>query len=212
MGGLVKAIPVTYVMIVIGSLALMGFPFLTGFYSKDILLELTYGTYHFTGLFAYWLGTLSAFFTSFYSIRLIYLTFLKPNNSSVGVISHAHESSWIMLIPLLILCFGSIFVGFIAKDLFLGLGVDTWNSSLFQLANHVSFFEAEFLPFYVKLIPFFFSMAGVASAILIYQIYENKLVELVVYKKIYYIYSFLIRKWYFDVIYNHYIVNLTYLY
>jgi len=53
MGGLLKVIPVTYIMIVVGSLALMGFPFLTGFYSKDILLELAYGTYHFTGLFAY---------------------------------------------------------------------------------------------------------------------------------------------------------------
>ncbi|MBX7076458.1 MAG: hypothetical protein K1X33_03950 [Methanobacteriaceae archaeon] len=68
---------------------------------------------------------MSAFFTSFYSIRLIYLTFLKPNNSSAVIISHAHESAPVMLIPLLILCFGSIFVGFIAKDLFLGLGVDT---------------------------------------------------------------------------------------
>lgn len=207
MGGLVKAIPVTYVMIVIGSLALMGFPFLTGFYSKDILLELTYGTYHFTGLFAYWLGTLSAFFTSFYSIRLIFLTFIKPNNSSAVIVSHAHESSLVMLLPLLILCFGSIFVGFLAKDLFLGLGVDTWNSSLFQLVNHISYFEAEFLPFYIKLIPFIFSMCGVGSAILVYNIYDKKLVNLIVYKKIYYIYSFLIRKWYFDVIYNHYIVK-----
>jgi len=116
MGGLIKVIPITYIMIVVGSLALMGFPFLTGFYSKDILLELTYGTYHISGLFAYWLGTLSAFFTSFYSIRLVYLTFIKPNNSSYSDISNAHESSIVMLIPLWILGFGSIFVGFLFKD------------------------------------------------------------------------------------------------
>lgn len=207
MGGLVKVIPVTYVMIVIGSLALMGFPFLTGFYSKDILLELTYGTYHFTGLFAYWLGTLSAFFTSFYSIRLIYLTFLKVNNNTHSIVSHAHESSWVMLIPLLVLCFGSIFVGFLAKDLFLGLGVDTWNNSLFQLTNHISYFEAEFLPFYIKLIPFTFSIGGVCTAILIYNFYEGKLVDLTVYRRYYYIYSFFVKKWYFDVIYNHFIVK-----
>jgi NADH-ubiquinone oxidoreductase chain 5 len=207
MGGLVKIIPVTYVMIVIGSLALMGFPFLTGFYSKDIILELNFGTYHFSGLFAYWLGTISAFFTSFYSIRLIYLTFLKPTNSSKIIISHAHESSMVMLLPLLILCFGSIFVGYIAKDLFLGLGVDTWNSSLFQLYTHVSSFEAEFLPFSVKLIPLFFSLSGMFCAMLVYQIFELKFVSLNFYKKVYSIYSFFSKKWYFDQIYNYYIVN-----
>jgi len=71
------------------------------------------------------LGTLSAFFTSFYSFRLIYLTFIKTTNSSIPIINNAHESPVIMLIPLLILCIGSIFVGFMAKELFLGLGVDT---------------------------------------------------------------------------------------
>jgi len=208
MGGLVKILPVTYIMIMIGSLALMGFPFLTGFYSKDILLELTYGTYHFTGLFAYWLGTLSAFFTAFYSIRLIFLTFLKSNNSSLPIIKHAHESSWVMLIPLIILGFGSIFIGFIAKDLFLGIGVDTWNSALFQQVNHVSYFEAEFLPFYIKLIPVIFSLSGVLLAFFVYNFYERKFLSLFFYKKVYYIYSFFIRKWYFDVIYNNYVVKL----
>jgi proton-translocating NADH-quinone oxidoreductase chain L len=207
MGGLVKVIPITYVMIVIGSLALMGFPFLTGFYSKDILLELTFGTYHISGIFAYWLGTLSAFFTSFYSIRLIYLTFLKSTSSSKTFISHAHESSTVMLIPLFALCFGSIFVGFLAKDLFLGLGVDTWNSSLFQLITHVSFFEAEFLPFQIKLIPFIFSMSGLLLAVCIYQVYEKNVISLNIYKRFYYIYSFFSKKWYFDNIYNTYIVN-----
>ena len=211
MGGLIKIIPVTYVMIFIGSLALMGFPFLTGFYSKDILLELTYGTYHFSGLFAYWLGTLSAFFTSFYSIRLIYLTFIKINNSNNNTVSNAHESSSIMLIPLLILCVGSIFVGYVAKDLFLGLGVDTWNNSLFQLVTHISFFESEFLPFYIKLIPFIYSMLGVLTAVMFYNVYEDKFVTLNFYKNIYFFYSFFIKKWYFDVLYNYFVVkNILY--
>ncbi len=143
MGGLVNILPITYTMIVIGSLALMGFPFLTGFYSKDILLELTFGTYHFTGLFAYWLGTISAVFTCFYSIRLILITFLKYNNSNRIIVEYAHESSIIMLIPLLILCFCSIFIGYFAKELFIGAGVDTWNNALFQLPIHFSFFEAD---------------------------------------------------------------------
>lgn len=206
MGGLVKLVPITYVMILIGSLALMGFPFLTGFYSKDILLELSFGTYHFTGFYAYWLGTFSAFFTSFYSIRLIFLTFLKQTNSSKHIIMHVHESSIVMLLPLLLLFLGSIFVGFLFKDLFLGLGVDTWNTSLFQLVNHVSFFESEFLSYHIKLIPLIFSMTGVFLAM---QVYTNvlNLNSLGLFKKIYYFYSFFSKKWYFDNIYLYYIIN-----
>ena len=206
MGGLIKLIPVTYVMILVGSLALMGFPYLTGFYSKDILLELSFGTYHFTGLYAYWLGTLSAFFTSFYSIRLIYLTFIKKNNNSKKIVSNIHESSYVMLVPLLILFFGSVFIGFFFKDLFLGLGVDTWNTSLFQLVNNVSFFESEFLPYEIKLIPLIFSLSGVYFAIKIYSFSIN-LSSLYYLKKNYYISSFFFKKWYFDNLYNHYIVN-----
>jgi len=207
MGGLVKVIPITYIMIVIGSLALMGFPFLTGFYSKDILLELSFGTYYFTGIFAYWLGIISAFFTAFYSIRLIYLTFLKITNADKDIISAAHESDMLIMLPLFILAFGSIFVGFLAKDLFLGIGVDTWNHALFQLVSHNSSIEAEFLSFYIKLIPLIFSLAGVFLAIILYDVYEIKFVNLVYYKNLYYFYSFFSKKWYFDIIYNHFIVR-----
>jgi NADH-ubiquinone oxidoreductase chain 5 len=207
MGGLVKLIPITYVMILIGSLALMGFPFLTGFYSKDILLELSFGTYHFTGLYAYWLGTFSAFFTSFYSVRLIALTFLKQTNSSKQIIINVHESSLIMLIPLLLLFLGSVFIGFLFKDLFLGLGVDTWNTSFFQLINHISFFESEFLTYHIKLIPLIFSMLGIYFA---NKIYSNKfnINSLNWFKNIYYFYSFFSKKWYFDNIYFYYIIRI----
>lgn len=207
MGGLAKVIPITYIMILVGSLALMGFPYLTGFYSKDILLELSFGTYHISGLFSYWLGTLSAFFTSFYSIRLIALTFLQQTNSSKIIIMNAHESSLIMLIPLFVLFFGSVFVGYIFKDLFLGLGVDTWNVSLFQSINHVSFYESEFLSFKVKLIPFIFSLSGLFFATFIYSYFIN-LTSLRWFKKTYYFYSFFSKKWYFDNIYVNYIVDM----
>jgi NADH-ubiquinone oxidoreductase chain 5 len=208
MGGLIKVIPVTYIMILIGSFALMGFPFLTGFYSKDILLELTYGTYHISGLFAFWLGTLSAFFTAFYSIRLIFLTFIKPPAGSYFYISNSHESSLLILLPLFILGFGSIFIGYLFKELFLGLGVDTWNSSLFQLTTHISYFESEFLDFKIKLIPFVFSISGLLLGIFIYHLFEKKVSSLNIYIKIYYFYTFFVKKWYFDNIYNKFIVNL----
>jgi NADH-ubiquinone oxidoreductase chain 5 len=210
MGGLVKVMPVTYMAMLIGSLSLMGFPFFTGFYSKDMILEFAYGTYHFDGLFAYWLGVLSAFFTSFYSTRLIYMTFYKITNSNRIIISQVEEAPLFMMIPLIVLSFASIFMGYIMKDLFLGLGVDTWNGSLFQLPNNCYYIEAEFLPFYIKLIPFIMTIFGIFFAIIIYHVYEKKFISLVFYKKIYYLYSFLVKKWYFDVIYNEFLVkNIT---
>ena len=207
MGGLLKLIPVTYIMIFIGSLSLMGFPFLTGFYSKDALLELTYGVYQTKGLFSYWLGTLSAFFTSFYSIRLIYLTFLGNNNSSKGLIKNIHESSWILLLPLLILCFGSIFIGYLFKELFLGMNVDTWNNTFFILPWHFTNINSEFLPFYIKLIPVIFSMAGALISYFLYQIFFSFFNTFTFYLKNYHFYHFLSKKWYFDVLYNQYLVK-----
>ena len=205
MGGLLKIIPITYIMILIGSLSLMGFPFLTGFYSKDALLELTFGVYSIDGLFAYWLGTFSAFLTSFYSLRLIYLTFYNIPNYSFTLIKKIHESSWIMIIPLLILNLGSIFVGFLTKDIFLGLGVNSWNYSFLNLSHHVYFFESEFLSFIIKLIPVIFSILGGLFSIFIYTLLKKKLSNFFFYKNYYYIYKFLSKKWYFDNIYNKFI-------
>jgi proton-translocating NADH-quinone oxidoreductase chain L len=207
LGGLVKILPVTYVCMLIGSLSLMGFPFFSGFYSKDMILEFAYGTYFFSGIFAYWLGVLSAFFTAFYSTRLLYMTFLKTTNSNRIIISEVEEGSFFMIIPLVILTFASIFVGYIMKDLFLGLGVDTWNGSLFQLPSNCYYVEAEFLPFYIKLIPFIFTMFGVFIAIIGYGIYDKNFITLNFYKKVYYLYSFLVKKWYFDIIYNEIVVK-----
>jgi NADH-ubiquinone oxidoreductase chain 5 len=80
MGGMVNVLPLTYVAILIGSLSLLGFPFLTGFYSKDVILEVIFVKYNFNNLFIYWLGVLTAFLTSFYSTRLIYLVFFSQHN------------------------------------------------------------------------------------------------------------------------------------
>nr|YP_008592466.1 NADH dehydrogenase subunit 5 [Hymeniacidon sinapium]AGP05004.1 NADH dehydrogenase subunit 5 [Hymeniacidon sinapium] len=114
MGGLLKSIPFTYTMILIGSLSLMGFPYLTGFYSKDLILELTYDKYYVA--FAYWLGSFSALLTAFYSMRLIYLTFITDTNLKKEVLTKVHESTWNITLPLLLLAFGSIFVGYLGKE------------------------------------------------------------------------------------------------
>ena len=116
MGGLIKTIPFTYTMILIGSLSLMGFPYLTGFYSKDLILELTYDKYYIA--FAYWLGSFSALLTAFYSIRLIYLAFITNTNSKKEVFMGVHEPSLNITIPLVLLAFGSIGAGIGQRKLF----------------------------------------------------------------------------------------------
>jgi len=129
MGSLINFLPITYSVMLIGSLALAGFPFLTGFYSKDFILELSqvfrYSNLHlFYGSFASWLGNISVVFTAFYSFRLIFLTFINNFNGPRILLNKVHESELLMLLPLIVLAFGSIFVGFLTKDFFIGVGTD----------------------------------------------------------------------------------------
>jgi len=109
MGSLIKLFPTTYAMILIGSLALVGFPFLTGFYSKDAILEVAVSKHNMVGNFAHLLGCLAAFCTSFYSFRLTYLAFINDTNTYKKYIDHAHDGPILMVFPLLFLSLGAIF-------------------------------------------------------------------------------------------------------
>jgi NADH-ubiquinone oxidoreductase chain 5 len=122
LGGLKRLLPFSYAIMLIGSLALMGFPFLAGFYSKDVILEVSFAKYTLSGHFSFLLGVLAAFCTAFYSTRLLFLVFLAEPNGNKNVLLQAHESTWRMNLPLFILSFLSIFVGFLCKDLFIGFG------------------------------------------------------------------------------------------
>jgi NADH-ubiquinone oxidoreductase chain 5 len=133
MGGLVRVLPFTYAMFFIGSIALMGFPFLTGFYSKDVILEIAYAKYTLSGHFAHWLGTLAAFFTAFYSMRLLYLTFLAETNAYKKVMEGAHDAPIAMALPLFILSLGSIFIGYLTKDMIIGVGTDFWGNAYLHI-------------------------------------------------------------------------------
>nr|WCH57720.1 NADH dehydrogenase subunit 5 [Hypnea musciformis] len=211
MGSLVRFLPMTYSLMLIGSLALMGFPFLTGFYSKDLILELAYSN-SFCNLdllcssLALWLGSSAVLFTALYSFRLIYLTFLNSNNNTRVVLSSIQESSVLMSIPLLLLSIGSIFFGFMAQDLFIGLGTDFWNGSIFILPNHNFHVEAEYLPTFIKWIPFLLSSLGIsfATVINITSIYKYSLLKTY---KISFFWVYLInKKWFFDILYNRFFV------
>ena len=119
-GSLNRLLPFTYSLTLIGSFALIGFPFLSGFYSKDLILELSF--VHPSAFFSFLLGVLSASFTSFYSFRLLFFTFLNKSSSFKPSLLLCHEPSFFLSFPLIFLAFGSLFIGFLSKDLLLGFG------------------------------------------------------------------------------------------
>lgn len=203
-GGLLKVLPFSYLMILIGSLSLMGIPFLTGFYSKDLIIEVSFISYLLNNGFVYWLSVITAFFTSIYSIRLIIFTFfVKPNGFKMNY-QIIHDSPIFMFLSLFFLCINSIFFGFIFKDLFVGLGTNTWLNSLNYYSKNILFLESEFLPFYIKNIPFFFSLFGVFIAYFFYNYLFFFKKKFFLYKNIY---NFFNYKWYIDVLYNKIFVN-----
>lgn len=214
MGGLRRILPFTYVMFLIGSLSLMGFPFLTGFYSKDLILEIAFSTFNETGHFAYWLGTVGAFFTAFYSTRLLFFAFLSETNAYKNVIKNAHDVPLEMGLPLALLALGSIFIGYISRDMFVGLGTNFWNNSIYIMPNNNQMIDAEFLYTFFKLLPVLLSFFGLFSAFYLYFFKFKFLYNLKMSKYGLYLYNFLNRKWYFDKLYyefiNQYILKIGY--
>nr|YP_010507832.1 NADH dehydrogenase subunit 5 [Phytophthora capensis]UXG55929.1 NADH dehydrogenase subunit 5 [Phytophthora capensis] len=214
MGGLRRILPFTYIMFLIGSLSLMGFPFLTGFYSKDLILEVAFASFSETGHFAYWLGTIGAFFTAFYSTRLLFFAFLTETNAYKNIIKNAHDVPLEMGIPLGLLAFGSIFIGYISKDMFVGLGSNFWNNSIYINPLNNQMIDAEFLPTFFKLLPVILSFCGLFGAFYLYFFKFKFLYNLKISEYGLYFYNFLNRKWYFDKIYyefiNQYILQIGY--
>jgi NADH-ubiquinone oxidoreductase chain 5 len=202
MGGLLQVLPYTYVMILIGSLALMGFPFLTGFYSKDVILEIAYAKYSLHGTFAHWLGVLSAGITAFYSFRLIYLTFISSPNGFKNAIQNAHDAPLPMAIPLFILCIGSIFIGYLTKDLFIGLGTPFWNNAIFISPQNLTMIDAEFIPIYVKWLPVIVSLSGATLSMVAFHFFKDFLFTVCTQPFGRNVYIFLNRRWLFDRLQN----------
>jgi len=212
LGGLIKFLPVTYSLMMVGTISLMALPFVSGYYSKDLILELAYGRYSFSGIYAFILGSLTAFLTAFYSFRLISLVFLtKPNGPKESYLN-SHESSFIIIMPMLILALFSIFFGYLFSDLFVGIGTDFFtgkaSDALFIHPNNITLVEAEFsLPLLIKLLPTILSITGALLALYMYNkdiYFIIKLTETQIITKLY---TFLNSKYFFDVIYNNYVIT-----
>jgi NADH-ubiquinone oxidoreductase chain 5 len=208
MGGLKKLIPFTYVITTIGSLALIGFPYFTGFYSKDLILEIAYSKYSFLGFCSYCLGTIVAYVTAYYSMRLVFLTFLTKPVGYKQVISFACDCGLSIFISLIFLALPSILIGYYSKDLIVGLGNNVLNSILYINLKNYNFLDSEYINVFLKNLPVCFSILGFLFAYIFYIfnfkfLFKLKLSQIG--KKIYF---FLNRKWFFDKIYCEYIGQL----
>jgi NADH-ubiquinone oxidoreductase chain 5 len=205
MGGLKKLVPITYSLMVIGSLALAGFPFLTGFYSKDVILEVAYGKYSEFGLYSYVLGSLGAFLTAFYSVRLLNLTFLSEPNGFKKVICYAGDSSFFILFSLITLSIPSIFIGYFSKDMIIGMGTNFWGNAIYILPENMNMIDAEFIPLFFKNLPVFLSTAGMISSFIFYNFFKSFLFNIKKNRFFKNLYNFLNKKWFFDKIYTEFI-------
>nr|YP_002860275.1 NADH dehydrogenase subunit 5 [Nothoceros aenigmaticus]ACC86798.1 NADH dehydrogenase subunit 5 [Nothoceros aenigmaticus] len=208
MGGLASLLPFTYAMMLIGSLSPIGFPFLTGFYSKDVILEPAYTKYTISGNSAFWLGSVSVFFTSYHFFRLLFLTFLAPTNSFKQDMLRCHDAPILMAIPLICLAFGSISVGHLAKDMMIGLGTNFWANSVFISPKNEILAESEFAtPTIIKLIPILFSTLGAFVAYNVNFIANEFIFALKTTSFGNGLYCFLNKRWFFDKVFNDFIVR-----
>ena len=200
MGGVWKKLPLTYSLMIIGTLALTGFPLLSGFYSKDAIIEFAYLHGTSVGYMAAIVGIFTAFLTSIYSWRLIFKTFHGKYNNKDIEINKIHESPYVMTVPLIVLAIGSIVVGFVFKNLFLDFD-NFWKNSIFLLnplsQEHPPFWFLILTPTLVTLsIPISYLIFIKYSKVIDYLAESNKP-----------LYLFLKNKWYFDEVYEYSIIN-----
>ncbi len=209
MGGLRKHIPITYWLMVIGSLALAGIGIpgthigFSGFNSKDLILESAFADHTWFGSFAFWLGIAAATMTAFYSFRVIFMTFHGQPRASAEVMAHVHESPWVMLGPLVVLAIGAVVAGMVGYDWFGGSVAareDFWRDALLMLPGNDTIEEAHHVPFWVKLLPIVVGVAGIAGAYLAYVMIPG--IPGVVSTMLKPIHALFFRKWFFDELYD----------
>ncbi len=204
MGGVRKKLPFTYIFMLIGTLALTGFPFLSGFYSKDAIIEFAYLKNSSLGNYAASVGILTAFLTSIYSWRLFFKTFHGPYNNEKISINDTHESPLVMLVPLIFLSIGAVFSGYFFKETFIGhQSNDFWQTSVFFL-NEI---KHDVIPLWFLLTTPLIVLISIPISFYLYIInpkvledFKNTNMPL---------YDFLLNKWYIDELYIKIFVNPT---
>src|SRR6201747_1993476 len=208
-GGLRPFLPLTYSVMLIASLSLVAFPFMTGFYSKDFILESAYGEFYFSSIVVYFIATIGAMFTTLYSVKVLYLTFFTNPNGPAISYKHAHEGDIFMSLPLIILAIFSIFFGYITKDIFIGLGSDFFaDNSLFIHPTHEIMLDTEFaVPTLFKLLPLIFTISLSILAIILSEFVTRPLISFKFSRLGYNIFGFFNQRFFIELIYNKYITG-----
>ena len=224
-GGLISYLPLTYSVMLIASLSLAAFPFMTGFYSKDFILESAYGQFTFSGAAVYIISTIGAVFTTLYSVKVLYLTFLtNPNGprsyyrletdnlfSKPVSSKSAHEGDFYLTLPLVLLALFSIFFGFVTKDIFIGLGSHMFaDNSLFIHPMHEIMIDTEFaVPVLFKLLPFIFTISFSIIALTLSELLSELVINFKLSRLGYNIFGFFNQRFLIEFFYNKYITNLV---
>jgi len=208
-GGLRAILPLTYSVMMIASLSLVAFPYMTGFYSKDLILELSYGQYYFSSTAVYFIAVIGASFTTAYSIKVLYLSFLSSPNGSLVSYKNAHEGDLFLTIPLIILAVFSIFFGYIAKDIYVGLGSNFFaDNSLFIHPSHEILIDTEFgVPVIFKLLPFICTIVLSVLAIVISELAPLLLMNFKYSRLGYNLFVFFNQRFFVELFYNKYITG-----
>jgi NADH-ubiquinone oxidoreductase chain 5 len=208
-GGLRPFLPLTYSVMLIASLSLVAFPFMTGFYSKDFILESAYGQFYFSSTVVYIIATIGAMFTTLYSVKVLYLTFLTNPNGPLINYKQAHEGDIFMSLPLIILAVFSIFFGFITKDMFIGLGSGFFaDNALFIHPSHEIMLDTEFgVPTMFKLLPLIFTISLSVISIVLSEYLPTVLIYFKLSRVGYNIFSFFNQRFLIELFYNKFITN-----
>jgi NADH-quinone oxidoreductase subunit L len=206
MGGIWKLIPLTYIVMWIGNLALAGVPPFSGYYSKDAILEAAWASHTLSGHYGFWCGLIAAFLTAFYSWRLLIMTFHGKPRADHHTMEHVHESPWVMTGPLVLLAIGAVFVGMSFHEQVLGADWKAFWGNSIQIAptNHV-LADMEDVPLLVSIGPTILGVLGIALAYLFYMFRPGIPVALA--GQFGAIYRFVLNKWYFDELYAAVVVG-----
>lgn len=209
MGAIRKLLPITYSMMIIGSISIMGIPFMTGFYSKELILELGFGSTHLSAGIGYWLCTIAALFTAIYSMRLIITSFISPNNGRKESLISSHEPKFLMIFVLIFLALISVVFGYLTNDIF-SLGSNIFSSSLYTSPIHRT-------TIYLggALYPILLTGIGIIIGI-VTELYGSSIfLRIKLTSVIITIYTILIKRYYFDILYSQIftkgVLNLGYI-
>ena len=204
MGGIRRAVPWTYALMTIGSLALAGIPPFAGFFSKDVILEAAYAAHTGVGGYAFWLGASAAAMTAFYSWRLLFMTFHGRPRADEKVMAHVHEAPLTMLVPLVLLAVGAVVAGYLGRGLVDHDGA-YWGSAIYVLEGHSALADAHHAPLWVKTLGPVVAIVGIFIAWLFY-IRRPELPSRLA-DSARHIHMFLLNKWYFDELYDKTLVR-----